>query len=328
MRNEIILIGPVGVGKTTTSKLLAESLGLQRVAMDDLIFSYFSEMGFEENHWKQIGERLGRPAAYRYLKVFGSYGVKRLLDEHRNCVFDFGGGGVMGEFPDEMAAMKTLLSEFSNVVLLLPCSDKNETLQFLYQRLKIQPSGWTILEHLVNHPTHELLAKFTVYVKDKTPEQVRDEILALVLTPNQPATNALKLEVVEEPDAGLIDFFDKRIEEFNFARWDIKVKRPIAVKISDTGGNIVAGASAKSFGFWLLLENLWVREDQRGRDLGSRVLSALTDAASARGCKYVLLETLDFQARPFYEKHGFSLMWTQENYPRVGRKFWMFKELS
>lgn len=176
-RSEIVLIGPVGVGKTTVSRLVAERLGVPKISMDDVIFDYFREVGFDENHWKLIGERLGRPGAYRYLKVFGSYGVKRILEDHRDCVFDFGGGGVMGEFPDELAAMKNALLAFENVVLLIPCADKRESLQFLYERLKINPPGWTILEHLVFHPTHEELAKHTVFVKGKTPEQVCDEIL-------------------------------------------------------------------------------------------------------------------------------------------------------
>lgn len=179
MRNEIILIGPVGVGKTTVSKLLAEKIGISKVSMDDVLFGYFSEVGFDENHWKQIAEKLGRPAAYRYLKVFGSYGVRRNLEEHKNCVFDFGGGGVTGEFPDEFAAMKSALNDFKNVVLLIPAEDKKESLQYLYDRLKIDPPGWTILEHLVFHHAHEALAKHTVFVKDKSPEQICQEILSI-----------------------------------------------------------------------------------------------------------------------------------------------------
>jgi shikimate kinase len=34
MRNEIVLIGPVGVEKTTVSKLLAELLSVPKVSMD------------------------------------------------------------------------------------------------------------------------------------------------------------------------------------------------------------------------------------------------------------------------------------------------------
>jgi shikimate kinase len=179
MRKELVLIGPVGVGKTTVSTLLAEKLNIPKVSMDDVLFDYFREVGFDEKHWKLIREKLGGPAAYRYLKVFGSYGVKRILEDHHNCIFDFGGGGVMGEFPDELEAMKVALAGFENVVLLMPTQDKAQSLEFLYNRNNWQPKGWTILEHLVYHPTHELLAKHRVYIKDKSPEEIANEILAI-----------------------------------------------------------------------------------------------------------------------------------------------------
>jgi shikimate kinase len=176
-RNEPILIGPVGVGKTTTSKLLAERLGVPRVSMDEVLFKYMAEAGFDENHWKHVMEKLGRTAGYRYLKVFGAYGVKRILEEHKDCVFDFGGGGVIGDFPDEFERIKQLLGEFENVVFLIPSENKADSLKFLYERLKIQTTGWTILEHLVYHPSHDELAKHKVFVAGRTPEEVCELIL-------------------------------------------------------------------------------------------------------------------------------------------------------
>ncbi|MGZ3708899.1 MAG: shikimate kinase [Bdellovibrionota bacterium] len=177
MRNEIVLIGPVAVGKTTVAKILSEKLSLPRVCMDDLLFKYMGEVGFDEAHWKLIAEKQGKPGAYRYLRVFGSHAVTRLLEDHRDCVFDFGGGGVMGEFPDEFARIKNALAPFRNVVLLIPSPDKDESLRYLYDRLKINPPGWTILEHLVHHFSNDEIAKKVVYTKDKSPELVADEVL-------------------------------------------------------------------------------------------------------------------------------------------------------
>jgi shikimate kinase len=176
-RKEIVIIGPVGVGKTTTSKILSEKLGIPRVSMDDTLFKYMAEVGFDEDHWKSIMEKQGKSGAYRYLRVFGSHAVTRLLEDHKNCIFDFGGGGVMGEFPDEFARIKEALAKFENVVFLIPTVDKKESLQYIYERLNIQTQSWTILEHLVFHPSHDELAKHVVYIKDKTSEQVSEEIL-------------------------------------------------------------------------------------------------------------------------------------------------------
>lgn len=136
----------------------------------------------------------------------------------------------------------------------------------------------------------------------------------------------MKIDILQNPDSTLVKFFDKKIEEFNVARWEVKEKFPLAVRITE-GGDIVGGAASKTFGLWLLIDNLWVREDQRGKDLGTKILLALEGAARERGCTFGFLDTLNFQARPFYEKHGWKLQWTMPNYPRDGAKFFMVKEL-
>jgi GNAT superfamily N-acetyltransferase len=137
----------------------------------------------------------------------------------------------------------------------------------------------------------------------------------------------MRLEVVETPDKALADFFEERLEEFNRARWTIKDKIPLAIKVTNDQGEIVAGCAGKTFGLWLMIDNLWVSETLRGQNYGSKILLQMHSAAQARGCKYVLLDTLNFQARPFYEKHGYKLQWTQNHYPKDGCKYFMMKEL-
>lgn len=106
-------------------------------------------------------------------------------------------------------------------------------------------------------------------------------------------------------------------------RWEVKEKKPLAIKVLNADKKIAAGASAKTFGYWLLIDNIWVSEELRGKDIGSKILASLEAAAIKRGCKYSLLDTLNFQARPFYEKFGYKVQWTQAN----GTKYFMVKEL-
>ncbi|MGE0525768.1 MAG: GNAT family N-acetyltransferase [Bdellovibrionales bacterium] len=138
----------------------------------------------------------------------------------------------------------------------------------------------------------------------------------------------MEIKLVDSPDKELLDFFENRIEEFNNARWEIKKKRPVAVCVKAQEGVIIAGAAGKTFGKWLLIDNLWVAEHMRGSGLGSRVLKAMEASAKERGCEFVLLDTLNFQARPFYEKHGYECQWVQPHYPRDGCKYFMVKVLD
>ncbi len=135
------------------------------------------------------------------------------------------------------------------------------------------------------------------------------------------------IEILDEPEQQLIDFLDEKIAEFNWANWEVSERKPLAVQIKDDKGNIIAGSSARTFGNWLLINTLWVDESLRGQQVGSKILYELESSAIGRGCSLSMLDTLNFQAMPFYKKYGYITKWVQENYPKSGCKYFMVKEL-
>ncbi len=137
----------------------------------------------------------------------------------------------------------------------------------------------------------------------------------------------MQIEVLENPEQALIDYLAKKIDDFNWANWEVSNRLPLAVQIKNDQGNVIAGASARSFGDWLLLDILWVSDELRGQNIGSKILKEIEDVARKRGCTMCLLDTLNFQAMPFYEKHGYKTQWTQQGYPKTGCKYFMIKEL-
>ena len=138
----------------------------------------------------------------------------------------------------------------------------------------------------------------------------------------------MALKVIDAPSNALFEEIKDRIREFNVEHWDVKEKKPLLVMLEDEHGTMSAGASARTFGDWLLIENIWVSASLRGRHIGSDLLQQLEATAIERGCKFALLDTLEFQARPFYEKFGYAVRWIQEGYPRTGCKYFMVKELG
>lgn len=137
----------------------------------------------------------------------------------------------------------------------------------------------------------------------------------------------MKISVVENPEQQFVDFLNNKISEFNWANWEVTERLPLAVEVKDESGEVVAGAAARTFGNWLLLDTLWVSETLRGQNIGSQILKSLEAAAKQRGCVKCLLDTLNFQAMPFYEKYGYETQWIQEHYPKDGCKYFMVKVL-
>jgi hypothetical protein len=50
--------------------------------------------------------------------------------------------------------------------------------------------------------------------------------------------------------------------------------------------------------------------------------------AILRGCHSAFLDTFSYQARPFYEKLGYEVFGTLNDYPRGHQRFYMQKRLG
>ena len=138
----------------------------------------------------------------------------------------------------------------------------------------------------------------------------------------------MNIQIIEQPPQELVDFLNQKIVDFNVKNRELNQRYPIAVTVNNSDNEVIAGAYGVTFGHWLQLNILWVNEEFRGEDYGSKLLNQIETAAKERGCHYCLLDTLDFQAMPFYKKHGYQVNWTQENYPLTGCKYFMSKTLT
>lgn len=177
---DIILLGPPAVGKTTTAKLLSKKLNKPLVSLDDIRFDYYKEIGYNEEYMKELLEKAGIMAIYQYGKIFDAYSIERALEEHQNCIFDFGGGNNASGFNFEFERIKKALKPYKNIVLLFPCADKNESLKFIYQRRNFNENQKELIKHIVFDESNFKFAKHTIFVKDKSPEEVSNEVLSII----------------------------------------------------------------------------------------------------------------------------------------------------
>lgn len=148
--------------------------------MDDLRTSYYKEVGYSDEHRLELKKTHGQKAVERYWSIFEPHAIERVLADHQNCIFDFGGGTTVCEYEFNYERIESALALYSNVVLLIPSVDKKESLEIIYERKNVKPKGFTMLEYFVFNEAPYRLAKHTVYIKNKTPEQVCNEVLEVI----------------------------------------------------------------------------------------------------------------------------------------------------
>ena len=105
-----------------------------------------------------------------------------MLAEHPDCVIDFGAGHSVFEDEELFERVRKALAPYSNVILLLPSPDLDESITILHARnLGDRPPGeFDLNSHFVRHHSNYDLAKIIVYTKGKTQEETRDNIIEAI----------------------------------------------------------------------------------------------------------------------------------------------------
>ncbi|AXB41701.1 GNAT family N-acetyltransferase [Amycolatopsis albispora] len=92
-------------------------------------------------------------------------------------------------------------------------------------------------------------------------------------------------------------------------------------------GELLGGIAGHTGYGWLFIAQLWVAESMRGRGFGSSLLRAAENEGRRRGCRSAWLDTYSFQARPFYEAHGYRVFGELPGFPAGYRKLFLAKAL-
>ncbi|NME71569.1 GNAT family N-acetyltransferase [Flammeovirga aprica] len=134
--------------------------------------------------------------------------------------------------------------------------------------------------------------------------------------------------VINKPDEKLdhqiFDGLRKYSDQFTTSKWeDVE---PLSIYIKDENDNLIAGLTAKSYWKVLHIDHLWVSSTQRGKHLGKQLMDIAEDEARKRECLGVVLDTMSFQAQPFYEKRGYEFIGKADIYPEGISKNYMQKK--
>jgi len=188
MNTPIILIGPIGAGKTTIGNLLAERLHLSLCSIDDVRSVYYERVGYDRSLASTIAaSEQGVRGVLRYAEPFDAQMIEMLLADYQQSIVDFGASNSVYDDKGLLDQVKHALAPNPNVILLLPSQDKDESAEILKNRLTkmLTEAGQSFTDELfelnryfIQHPSNYQLAKRVIYTKNKTSEAIQDEIVS------------------------------------------------------------------------------------------------------------------------------------------------------
>ncbi len=140
---------------------------------------------------------------------------------------------------------------------------------------------------------------------------------------NEPYT----LVVEEAPDADDVRIVLDGLRAYNRSCVGDDDHRTLAVFLRDEQGTLVAGLLGGTYWGWLHVDIVWVQDGLRRQGYGRAILAAAEQEALRRGCRYAHLDTMSFQALPFYEKAGYTLFGELQDLPAGHSRYFLKKAL-
>jgi len=139
------------------------------------------------------------------------------------------------------------------------------------------------------------------------------------------------IEVTNTPDAEALRFISNGIQSYNkgYLSEDVVYEKDtkFAVFARDENNTVVGGIRANAFWNYCFIELLWLSESKRKEGIGAELLLHAEGYAKKHGFEYMRTETTSFQAKPFYEKHGYTLLGEFPDHPKGYVMYLLIKKL-
>jgi GNAT superfamily N-acetyltransferase len=137
-----------------------------------------------------------------------------------------------------------------------------------------------------------------------------------------------ELKIVFQQEGGAeAQLVRDRLDLFNVGVTGVSTYYPVNFFLKNERDEVMGGLLGGIWGGWLHITYLWVDEVERGRDSATKMMDQAEAYARERHCHSIMLDTHSFQARPFYEKRGFEVFATLDDWPKGHKKFFLKKKL-
>jgi GNAT superfamily N-acetyltransferase len=140
--------------------------------------------------------------------------------------------------------------------------------------------------------------------------------------------NEIRWERTDSPAVDDLATVDAGLELSNQAAADLSTVRPLACFARRSTGELIGGATARTWGDCCELRQLWVAPPHRRRGVGRHLVETVEVEARQRGCTLLYLETFSFQMPQLYLSAGFEVACEFRGFPNGVIKYVLRKVLG
>ena len=139
--------------------------------------------------------------------------------------------------------------------------------------------------------------------------------------------NRFRIQLTDSPDLDDVQVIRNGLDEFNASKGAPVDWKPLILLLRDEHNIIVGGLTGGTYWGWLFIGRLWLADSLHYQGHGSRILAEAEKEALRRNCHHVYLDTQDFQALPFYQKHGYIVYGELEDIPLGHTRYSLKKKI-
>ena len=143
---------------------------------------------------------------------------------------------------------------------------------------------------------------------------------------DKPSTPVISLE--DNPPSQDVMYVQNCLREFNLLHAPADNYQPLQLFLRTEEQTILGGLLGETYWGWLHISYLWIDESLRKQGFGKQMLQIAEQEAVRRGCRSVHLDTMSFQALPFYERLGYSVFGTLNDLPAGHKRIFLMKTLK
>jgi ribosomal protein S18 acetylase RimI-like enzyme len=103
--------------------------------------------------------------------------------------------------------------------------------------------------------------------------------------------------------------------------------QPFSIELKSAEQQINGGATGVSLYGNLYVDMLWVAPDLRGQGWGTKIMRQAEEIGRRRKCSFATVNTMDWQALPFYQKLGYAIEFTRDGFENGAKMLFLRKPL-